>query len=100
VLKIRHYAKPQNVTGHAKRRHDKHNRTVKRQTKCQPFAKLKELQADTQANAFAAHLILPNRSQANLPPDQWTVDIWAATFDNNRVIKINFTSYLDELNLN
>jgi len=25
-----------------------------------PFAKLKELQADTQANAFAAHLILPN----------------------------------------
>ena len=49
---------------------------------------------------IAAHLILPNRSQANLPPDQWTVDIWAATFDNNRVIKINFTSYLDELNLN
>jgi hypothetical protein len=38
-------------------------RTVKRQTKCQPFAKLKELQADTQANAFAAHLILPNRTQ-------------------------------------
>jgi hypothetical protein len=27
-----------------------------------PFAKLKELQADTQANAFAAHLILPNRT--------------------------------------
>jgi len=26
------------------------------------FAKLKELQADTQANAFAAHLILPNRT--------------------------------------
>jgi len=52
------------------------------------------------AQPFAAHLILPNRSQANLPPDQWTVDIWAATFDNNRVIKINFTSYLDELNLN
>jgi len=24
--------------------------------------KLKELQADTQANAFAAHLILPNRT--------------------------------------
>ena len=28
--------------------------------------KLKELQADTQANAFAAHLILPNRTQS--PP--------------------------------
>ena len=41
-------------------------RTVKRQTKCQPFAKLKELQADTRANAFAAHLILPNRTQS--PP--------------------------------
>ena len=37
-------------------------RTVNRQTKCQPFAKLKELQADTQANAFAAHLILPKRT--------------------------------------
>jgi hypothetical protein len=43
-------------------------RTVKRQTKCQPFAKLKVLQADTQANAFAAHLILPNRTQAHPPP--------------------------------
>jgi len=30
--------------------------------KCQPFAKLKELQA----NAFAAHLILPNRTKT--PP--------------------------------
>ena len=36
--------------------------TLKRTTKCQRFAKLKELQADTQANAFAAHLILPNRT--------------------------------------
>jgi len=27
-----------------------------------PFAKLKELQAATQANAFAAHLILLNRT--------------------------------------
>ncbi len=43
-------------------------RTIKRQTKCQPFAKLKELQANTQANAFAAHLILPNRTQAHPPP--------------------------------
>ncbi len=31
------------------------------QTKCECFAKLKELQAYTQANAFAAHLILTNR---------------------------------------
>ena len=41
--------------------------------KCQPFAKLKELQADTQANAFAAHLILPNRTQS--PPTTRQVDI-------------------------
>ena len=27
---------------------------------CQHFSKLKEVQADTQANAFALHLILPN----------------------------------------
>jgi Zn-dependent peptidase ImmA (M78 family) len=60
------------VTGHAKRRHDKQKRTIKRQTKCQPFAKLKELQADTQANAFAAHLILPNRTQS--PPTTRQVD--------------------------
>ncbi|MBV6462525.1 MAG: hypothetical protein HJHJAOHD_02699 [Flavobacteriales bacterium] len=40
--------------------------TVKGQTKCQRFVKLKELQADTQANAIAAHLILPNRTQS--PP--------------------------------
>jgi hypothetical protein len=45
---------------------------VKRQTKCQPFAKLKELQANTQANAFAAHLILPNRTQS--PPTTRPVD--------------------------
>jgi Zn-dependent peptidase ImmA (M78 family) len=38
--------------------------------KCQRFVKLKELQADTQANAFAAHLILPNRTQS--PPTTLT----------------------------
>lgn len=43
-------------------------RTVKRQTKCLRFAKLKELQADTRANAFATHFILPNRTQAHPPP--------------------------------
>jgi hypothetical protein len=41
-------------------------RTEKQWTKCQRFVKLKELQADTQANAFAAHLILPKRTQS--PP--------------------------------
>jgi Zn-dependent peptidase ImmA (M78 family) len=46
--------------------------TEKQWTKCQPFAKLKELQADTQANAFAAHLILPNRTQS--PPTTRPVD--------------------------
>jgi hypothetical protein len=34
--------------------------------KCQRFVKLKELQADTQAKTFAAHLILPNRTKS--PP--------------------------------
>ena len=47
--------------------------TVKRQTKCQRFVKLKELQADPQAKAFAAHLILPNRTQS--PPTTRQVDI-------------------------
>lgn len=36
------------------------------------FVKLKELQADTQSNAFAAHLILPNRTQS--PPTTRQVD--------------------------
>jgi hypothetical protein len=36
--------------------------------KSQRFAKLKELQADTQANAIAAHLILPNAPKAHPPP--------------------------------
>jgi len=36
--------------------------------------KLKELQADTQANAFAAHLILPNRTQS--PPTTRQVNGW------------------------
>lgn len=40
--------------------------------KSQPLAKLKELQADKQTNAFAAHLILPNRTQAHPPPQQKT----------------------------
>jgi hypothetical protein len=40
--------------------------------KCQRFAKLKELQAETQANAFAAHLILPNRTQS--PPTTRLLD--------------------------
>jgi hypothetical protein len=47
-------------------------RTEKQWTKCQRFVKLKELQADTRANAFAAHLILPNRTQS--PPTTRQVD--------------------------
>jgi hypothetical protein len=47
--------------------------TLKRQTKCQRFVKLKELQADTQPRAFAAHLILPNRTQS--PPTTRQMDI-------------------------
>ena len=32
-------------------------------TQCQPFAKLKEVQANTQAIVIAPHLILPNRTE-------------------------------------
>ena len=45
---------------------------VNRQTKPQRFIKLKELQADKLANAFAAHLILPNRTQS--PPTTLTIE--------------------------
>jgi hypothetical protein len=47
-------------------------RTEKQWTKCQRFVKLKELQADTQTNAFAAHLILPKRTKS--PPTNRQVD--------------------------
>lgn len=47
--------------------------------KCQRFAKLKKLQADTRANAFAAHLSLPNRTQS--PPSTQQVDNWQ--FESN-----------------
>jgi hypothetical protein len=47
-------------------------RTEKKWTKCQRFVKLKELQAYTQANAFSAHLILPNRTQS--PPTTRQMD--------------------------
>ena len=46
--------------------------TEKQWTKSQRFVKLKELQADTKANAFAAHLILPNRTQS--PPTTRQLD--------------------------
>ena len=36
--------------------------TVKRQSKCQPFTKSKELQPNTQADIIAAHLLLPNHT--------------------------------------
>ena len=42
------------------------NKTTEKQwTKCQRFVKLKELQADSQAKACAAHLILPNSTHVN-----------------------------------
>jgi len=41
---------------------------------------------------IAAHLILPNRTKAHPPPEQWTVDNLTATSDNNKVLKINFTN--------
>ena len=42
-------------------------------------AKSKELQAEPQANAFAAHLILPNRTQS--PPTTRPVD--SGQFESN-----------------
>lgn len=42
--------------------------TEKLTNKATASQKLKELQADTQANAFAANLILPQRTQAHPPP--------------------------------
>jgi hypothetical protein len=44
---------------------------MKQKTKCQRFAKLKELQAKTRANAFAAHLILHKRTH-HTKSGQWT----------------------------
>lgn len=55
-------------------------------TKCQRFVKLKELQADTQANAFAAHLILPNRTQS--PPT-------TRNFDANKYINKNISNSIE-----
>jgi len=43
------------------------------------------VQADTQANAFAPHLILPNRTQAHPPLDKWTVDNLERVLVNKRV---------------
>ena len=76
------------------------NSTINRQKnrrKCQRFAKLKELQSDTRANAFAAHLILPNRNQAHPPPNKWTVDNLEATFNRNGVKKLNFDNWKIEV---
>lgn len=46
----------------------KMNRQTKQKTESQRFVKLKEVQAKTQTNAFAPHLILPQRTQAHPPP--------------------------------
>jgi Zn-dependent peptidase ImmA (M78 family) len=63
---------------------------VKTDKNCQRFAKLKELQADTRANAFAAHLILPKRTKAHPPPENKTVENLAVTLDRNTFLKLNF----------
>ena len=51
---------------------------------------------------IAAHLFCPtaptclrvtHRQKAHPPPDQWTEDYLSATFDNNKVLKIIFTTY-------
>jgi hypothetical protein len=44
------------------------NRLTRHKTERQRFIKLKEVQANAQANAFAPHLILPQRTQAHPPP--------------------------------
>jgi len=44
-------------------------------------AKSKELQLTTQCQSFAAHLLLPNRTQAYPPPDLRTGDNLKGIFD-------------------
>lgn len=66
-----------------------------------PLRKIKRAAMQThKPTQITAHLILPKRTQAHPPPDQWTVDTLKATFDNNRVLKINFTTDFNELKLN
>jgi hypothetical protein len=59
---IRHNAKLQNVTGHAKRRQCNHKTTEKMNGNAYASAKSKELQPTAQADTVAAHLLLPNRT--------------------------------------
>ena len=54
---------------HPKNRTTDNKRTEKRQTKCQRFAKLKEVFANAQVETKTPHLILPNRTQAQPPPN-------------------------------
>jgi len=56
-------------------------------------AKSKRLEPDTRANAFAAHLIFPNRTQAHPPPHQRTMDNLTATFDINQNVNCNFDGF-------
>jgi hypothetical protein len=48
---------------------------------------------------IASHFILPNRTQAHPPPDQWTLENLSATFDNKRLLKINFTNDKNEIEI-
>ncbi|MBK6888452.1 MAG: hypothetical protein IPI59_16220 [Sphingobacteriales bacterium] len=53
--KNRHLRQAPNVTGHAKRRHNQQkNERENGQTKCQRFAKLKELQSQAQADTICS----------------------------------------------
>jgi len=76
VLKIRHYAKPKTVTGHAKRRHNQQK--IERengQTKCQRFAKLKELQSQAQADTNCSTFNFAQSHQS--PPTTRLLDKFA-----------------------
>ena len=62
VVKIATFAKPENVTGHAKRQCN--NKTTEKMNKqANASAKSKELQSIAQADTVAAHLLLPNHTK-------------------------------------
>jgi hypothetical protein len=60
VVKIATFAKPENVTGHAKRRQCNNKTTEKMNKQANASAKSKELQSIAQADTVAAHLLLPH----------------------------------------
>jgi len=65
--KIATFAKPRNVTGHAKRQQCKQKTTKKMNRKANPSAKSKEVQRYPQASAQLHHICFcPNRTMRTI----------------------------------